>query len=52
VHSYDAYALGGIPAFISGGGGASPELLDHVGRHYLRVAVVRGAPQVTLIRID
>lgn len=52
VHTYDAYELGGIPTFISGGGGASPELLDNVGRHYLRVALVRGAPQVTLIRID
>lgn len=39
VHSYYAYSNGGIPAFISGGGGAIPERLDGIGRHYLAVDV-------------
>lgn len=35
VHTYDAYTNAGIPAFITGGGGAIPERFDHVGRHFL-----------------
>lgn len=39
VHTYDAYTNAGIPAFITGGGGAIPERFDHVGRHFLVVDV-------------
>ncbi|WP_394840969.1 metallophosphoesterase [Pendulispora brunnea] len=39
VHSYYAFSNGGIPAFISGGGGAIPERLDGIGRHFLAVDV-------------
>lgn len=39
VHTYDAYTNAGIPAFITGGGGAIPERFDHVGRHFLLVDV-------------
>jgi len=52
VHSYDAYELGGIPAYISGGGGASPEAFDGIGRHYLKVRVQAGVPSVTVVRVD
>lgn len=37
VHSYYAYGLGGVDAYISGGGGAAEEELDGIGRHYLVV---------------
>lgn len=53
VHSYYAFTLAGIPAFISGGGGGLPERLDGVGRHYLVVEVDPG--EITgarLVRVD
>jgi Icc protein len=47
VHSYYAFANGGIPAFISGGGGAIPERLDGIGRHFLAVDVDPRTQKVT-----
>jgi hypothetical protein len=35
VHTYLEFENAGIPAFISGGGGANPERFDHVGRHFM-----------------
>jgi 3',5'-cyclic-AMP phosphodiesterase len=35
IHSYYSFQNAGIPAFISGGGGASEEGLGGSGRHYL-----------------
>lgn len=54
IHSYYAFSLAGIPTYISGGGGAIPERLDGVGRHYLTVDVTPGAQvdQVALVRVD
>jgi predicted phosphodiesterase len=54
VHSYYAFSNGGIPAFISGGGGAIPETFDGVGRHYLTVDVdpLKGVPEVAVVRVD
>ena len=54
LHSYYAYSNAGIPAYISGGGGAIPELFDGVGRHYLVVDVdpVQGVRGVDLVRVD
>jgi Icc protein len=54
VHSYYAFSNGGIPAFISGGGGAIPETFDGVGRHYLAVDVdpAAGVEEVAVIRVD
>ncbi len=37
IHSYYAFDNAGIPARISGGGGAIPERFDRVGRHYLTI---------------
>lgn len=53
VHSYYAFTNAGIPAFITGGGGAIPERFDAIGRHYL---VVDADPQrnvfdVALVRV-
>lgn len=39
VHSYYSFEHAGIPAFISGGGGAIPERFDGIGRHFLAVQV-------------
>ena len=33
IHSYYEFDNAGIPAFISGGGGAIPERFDGIGRH-------------------
>ncbi len=35
IHSYYRFDNGGIPARISGGGGAIPERFDTIGRHFL-----------------
>jgi 3',5'-cyclic-AMP phosphodiesterase len=39
IHSYYAYENAGIPAIITGGGGAIPERMDTIGRHYMAVDV-------------
>lgn len=52
VHSFDAFEVAGIPAFISGGGGASPEAFDGLGRHFLRVTVKGGVPSIAVVRVD
>jgi 3',5'-cyclic-AMP phosphodiesterase len=54
VHSYYAFENAGIPAFITGGGGAIPERFDAIGRHYLVVDAdpVRNVFDVALVRVD
>jgi len=54
VHSYYAFENAGIPAHITGGGGAIPERFDGVGRHFLTVDVRPPATieQVSLVRVD
>src|SRR5260221_4504482 len=54
IHSYYPFSNAGIPAYISGGGGAIPERFDGIGRHYLTIDV--DPAQVVLptadVRID
>ncbi|QRO03014.1 metallophosphoesterase [Archangium violaceum] len=54
VHSYYSFSNAGIPAFISGGGGAIPEQFDGIGRHFLSVDVdpAVGVRTVSLVRVD
>lgn len=53
VHSYYAFTMAGIPAYISGGGGAIPERFDGIGRHFLVVTLEPGRVQsVRLVRVD
>lgn len=55
IHSFYAYANAGIPAYISGGGGAIPERLDGIGRNFLTVDVdpIAGRiDRVSLVRVD
>ncbi|WP_342377949.1 metallophosphoesterase [Myxococcus stipitatus] len=54
IHSYYSFTNAGIPAFISGGGGAIPETFDGVGRHYLAVDVGanEGLREAALVRVD
>lgn len=54
VHSYYAYSNAGIPAYVTGGGGAIPERLDGIGRHFLVVDVDPRTQrtQVALVRVD
>jgi 3',5'-cyclic-AMP phosphodiesterase len=53
VHSYYAFTNAGIPAFITGGGGAIPERFDAIGRHYLIVDAdpPRNVFDVALVRV-
>jgi 3',5'-cyclic-AMP phosphodiesterase len=39
IHSYYEFHNAGIPAFISGGGGAIPERFDGMGRHFMVIEV-------------
>jgi hypothetical protein len=54
IHSYYPFENAGIPAYISGGGGAIPERFDGIGRHFLRVAVdpQRAGTDVHVVRVD
>lgn len=54
IHTFYAFQNAGIPAFISGGGGAIPERFDGIGRHYLTVDVdpAKGVWQTAIVRID
>jgi len=53
IHTYIPFANGGIPAYISGGGGAIPERFDGVGRHFLTVDVNPDSIEnVNIVRVD
>lgn len=42
IHSYYSFENAGIPAYVSGGGGALPEKFDGIGRHFLTIDVTPG----------
>ena len=54
VHSYYHFENAGMPAHISGGGGAIPERFDDIGRHFLVVDADPGtqAFDVSVVRVD
>jgi 3',5'-cyclic AMP phosphodiesterase CpdA len=55
IHTYQAFGNAGIPAYISGGGGAHPERWDGIGRHFLVVDAEPSANRigaVALVRVD
>jgi Icc protein len=54
IHSYYDFDNAGIPAYISGGGGAIPEKFDGIGRHFLVVDVdpEHGVKSVSVVRVD
>lgn len=54
IHSYYSFDNAGIPAYISGGGGAIPERFDDVGRHFLVVDVdpKQGIEHVEMVQVD
>ncbi|MCG8419126.1 MAG: metallophosphoesterase [Proteobacteria bacterium] len=53
IHSYYEFSNAGMPAYISGGGGALPERLDGIGRHFLTVDMrMDGIERVDVVRVD
>ena len=54
IHSYYSFDNAGIPAYISGGGGAIPERFDEIGRHFLTIDVdaAGGVQAVKTVRVD
>jgi Icc protein len=54
IHSYYSFENAGIPAFISGGGGAIPERFDDIGRHFMvfDVDAKRGITAHQVVRVD
>jgi 3',5'-cyclic-AMP phosphodiesterase len=54
IHSYYSFENGGIKAYISGGGGATPERADHIGRHFMLFDIdpVRGVLDARVVPVD
>jgi len=54
VHSYYGFDNAGIPAFISGGGGAIPERFDNIGRHVMlfTASPSAGISEREVVRVD
>jgi Icc protein len=52
IHSYYVFENAGIPAYISGGGGALPERFDGIGRHFLVVDADAAAGVTSVRRVD
>jgi hypothetical protein len=54
VHSFYTFENAGIEAFISGGGGAIPQRLDGVGRHFLKILADPASQRMTtgIVRIS
>jgi 3',5'-cyclic-AMP phosphodiesterase len=54
IHSYYHFENAGIPAHVSGGGGAIPERFDDMGRHFLVVDVEPSQQRfdVQVVRVD
>lgn len=54
VHSYYSFDNAGIPAFISGGGGAIPERFDRIGRHVMlfTASPTDGISSREVVRVD
>ncbi len=55
IHTYIEFENAGIPAYISGGGGADPMKWDGIDRHFLVVTVdptTDAAPKVEVVRVD
>jgi 3',5'-cyclic AMP phosphodiesterase CpdA len=53
IHTYEAFENAGIPAYISGGGGAEPMRGDGIDRHFLMIEVgPDGIGGVELHRVD
>ena len=54
VHSFYSYINAGIPAYITGGGGAIPERFDGLGRHFMTVDIDPRTElyQVAIVRVD
>jgi predicted phosphodiesterase len=54
IHSYYSFDNAGIPAFISGGGGAIPERFDRIGRHFMvfDIDAQHGITARSVIKVD
>ncbi len=52
IHSYYQYTNAGIPAYISGGGGASDEKLDGIDRHFLVIDANPGDQTLEVSRVN
>ena len=50
IHTYAPFEHAGIPAFVSGGGGARPERWDGIGRHFLVIDLTPGQPPIVGVR--
>ena len=54
IHNYYSFENAGIPAIISGGGGATPEHVDNIGRHFVvfEADATSGIVSTEVVRVD
>jgi Icc-related predicted phosphoesterase len=53
IHAHHDFSNAGIPAVVSGGGGAHPEKMAGIGRHYVTVDIdAEGTLQTGVVRVD
>jgi len=54
IHAYYSFENAGIPAVISGGGGATPELASNIGRHFVvfEADAEQGIVSSEVVRVD
>ncbi len=52
IHTYSAYRNGGIPSYISGGGGALPMTWDGIDRHFLTVTIDPGTGAIGAVEVQ
>jgi 3',5'-cyclic AMP phosphodiesterase CpdA len=51
LHTYSAFTNAGMPAYVSGGGGADPMAFDGINRHFLVVDVDPATTTLTSVRV-
>jgi len=52
IHTFLEFDNRGIPAYITGGGGADPMVGDGIDRHFLVVAFDEAVRSVEVVRVD
>ena len=51
VHTFESFRNAGIKAYVSGGGGAIPQRLDGIGRHFLVLTVTPGEESFSVRKV-
>jgi 3',5'-cyclic-AMP phosphodiesterase len=54
LHTFVGFENAGTPAYVTGGGGAIPDRLDGIGRHFMTIDVdpYQKVYQAAVVRVD